>query len=374
MKQTLAIAAGVCAVASAIASVAYVTLGQPDWAIAAWNLLLLPAAVYLGLRFGARLPLLAAGATAAGIGASLLWAYEFRDAGMEPWWLGLAAAWWIGIGLCMRYEWRWMAALTLALGVAAAVDFVVTLLGLPQPWLALGGLKLPLTTVWSIAIGIVIVREAIAGSPPLAIRAAAPSMAIVGGGVWIACGAGWLLTHGSQADFVNAEIVSLRGTQLTRLMAIGPLFWIVALFPLRPGDALGRAAWAVTVAGVVMVGVGALLETSLVDPDQNFRHPAVQGGWLLFISGLLPVMTLGLFGLAASGWSPTRMRSAYALAAILAPLPVVAFTIGDLAGSTVAWTAALAAFHAAPGFGWAVIGLVSATPALIGAPMAAPSG
>lgn len=372
MNQALAIAAGVCAVGSGVASLAYVVLGQPDWAIAAWNLMLLPATLYLGIRFGLRLPLLAAASTAAGLAASLMWAYEFREAGMEPWWIGLAAAWWIGIGICMLPEWRVTAVLTITLGVATAFDFVVTSQGLPQPWLAVAGLKLPLTTVWAFAIGIVILREAAVGSPQLSVRAVAPSLAIVGGVVWMACGVGWLLTHGTQADSVHEELFALRGTQFTRLMAIGPLFWLIALPP-RPNDAVGRAAWAVTLAGVVMVGAGALLETSLVNPDENFSHPAVQGGWLLFIGGLA-TMSGGLAGLAAASGSSATMRTAYVLAAVLAPLPIVAFVIGGLAATSAGWTIALAALHAAPGLGWIAIGLAGGARAPEGEPMPAPAG
>lgn len=159
MARASAVVAGLFALASGIAYLAYwPILRQPDWAITAWNLLIIPTTLYLGVRLRRRGPILAAISAGAGIAASLLWATGYRDPGLEPWWIGLAAAWWLGIGRLLLAEHRATGILTLALGVATAVDFVVTLLDFELPLLALGGLKLPLSTLWSLWIGVVLVR------------------------------------------------------------------------------------------------------------------------------------------------------------------------------------------------------------------------
>ncbi len=375
MAQALAIVAGACAVASGILSLVYAFAGQAGWAITTWNVLIVPPALYLGVRLARRMPILAAAATAAGVGASLLWAFGFTNSTTEPWWIGLASMWWLGIGLVMLPVWRRTAWLTLILGAAAAVDFVVTLLDLGLPLLALGGVKLPLTTAWSVVIGIVIVRDARARQEIPAI-AAASAMAVVGGVAWTISGAGWLATHGTQVDFVNAELLGLRGTEFTQLQAVAPILWTVALVVWRPvGEqpAWARAAWATTLLGVMMVGAGALLETSLVDPNLEFRHPAVQGGWLLYVFGLVPVMCAGLLGMAATSRATPPVRAAFAVAGVLAPMPVLAFALGALADQGVGWTLAFAFLHAAPGLGWIAIG--AAEPATtVEEPMEAPVG
>lgn len=360
MARALAIAAGVCAVASGLAYVAYPLLGSPDWAISGWNLLIVPTALYLGVRFASTAPILAAVSCAAGIAASLLWAPDYRQAAVEPWWIGLAAVWWLGLGVLLRPEHRITAWLTLVLGLASAVDFVVTLLGFGLPLLALGGLKLPLATVWSLWIGILLIRAP--GDPVegrASLTAAAAPMALAGGAVWAVCAVGWLLTHGIQADPNRAQLAGLRGTELTQIMAVAPIFWAVVLGATLPqvGRRLpARFGWAIALLGVVMVGAGALLETSVVDPSRDFLHPAVQGGWLLFLGGLFPAICLGLLGLAAGSEASRPLRSGFAVAGAFAPLTVLAFALGGLAASGAVWVTALAAMHAAPGIGWMVVG------------------
>lgn len=354
--------AGLCAVASGLAYLQYFVSGASgDWAITAWNLLIIPAALVLGLRLASRGSLIAAGATAAGIAGSVLWAFDFRTASVEPWWIALAAAWWLGLGWLLRKRHRATAWLTLALGIAATIDLVVTILDAPLPWLAVGGLKLPLTTVWSVWIGVLLIRQAAASSGSSTTPKAAGAMAVAGGAVWVFGGIGWLLTHGTQPDPSTAELFALRGTEFTQLLAVASLLWAVAALTGAVGPAIGRlhrAAAAVALLGTVMVGLGAILETSVVDPDRDFLHPAVQGGWLLFIGGLFPVMCVGLLGLAVAARQSLVLRTAYMLAGVLAPLPVLAFSLGSMAASATVWVAALAAFHAAPGLGWMAVGQV----------------
>ena len=161
MARVLGVLAGLCAIASGLAYLAYwPILDQPDWAITAWNLLIIPTALYLGIRLGPRGPVVAAISTAAGIAAALLWATSFRQAALEPWWIGLAAVWWIGIGWLLLPTHRATGILTVTLGVVAALDFFVTLWDIGLPLLAVAGLKLPLSTVWSFWIGVVLIGDA----------------------------------------------------------------------------------------------------------------------------------------------------------------------------------------------------------------------
>src|SRR5262245_22371570 len=262
MVRVWTILAGLLALASGLAYAAWPLLGQPDWAITAWNLCLIPVALYLGLLLTPRGPLLAAVSVGAGIGASLLWAVGFRHASAEPWWIGLAAVWWLSLGWLLLPVRRATGVFTILLGVATAVDFVVTALGLGQPWLVLGGLKLPLSTVWSVWIGVLLIRSATRGGTGeparlLSIEASSP-LSIVGGTIWIIGGAGWLLTHGISVNFSTATVLGLRGTEFTQLLAVAALLWTVALAARHPVDAttLGRVGWWLAIAGTAMVSTG----------------------------------------------------------------------------------------------------------------------
>jgi hypothetical protein len=149
--------AGVLAIASGLAYVAYPFTN--DMAITAWNLLIIPAAVWLGIRTAARGPLLAVASSAAGVTAALLWALVYHEPPLEAWWIGLAAAWWLGLGWLLRADRKPLAAFTLLLGVAAAVDVVLTVLNVPAPTYALGGFKIPFTIVWTFWVGWALVRD-----------------------------------------------------------------------------------------------------------------------------------------------------------------------------------------------------------------------
>ncbi|MGQ0607812.1 MAG: hypothetical protein ACT4OQ_05030 [Chloroflexota bacterium] len=59
---------------------------------------------------------------------------------------------------------------------------------------------------------------------------------------------------------------------------------------------------------------------------------------------------------AASRW-PAALRAAHAAAGVFAPLPVLAFLIGDVAIAGPPFVAVVAALHAAPGLGWISIGI-----------------
>ena len=181
--------------------------------------------------------------------------------------------------------------------------------------------------------------------------------AIAGGIVWAVGAAGWLLSHGSQPNVNTAAILGLTGTQFTQLLILATLLWVVALAGSVPGRRAARAAWVVGLAGVVMIGVGALFETTLVDPVANFTHPIVQSGWLLFIGGLFPVLFAGMLSLAAASRAGGAERWACTAIGASAPLPVVAFFIGEIAHEGAGGVAITALLHAAPGLAFVVFGL-----------------
>jgi hypothetical protein len=152
--------AGAFAIASGCAYVAYLLpIGGRDWAITAWNLLIIPTALYLGGRAASGGPLVSAVSMAAGVAASLLWAFAYDSPALEPWWIGLAAAWWLGVGWLLRRERRAFGRFTWLLSLAATIDFVLTALNAPMPIYALGGFKIPLTIVWTFWIGLTLVRD-----------------------------------------------------------------------------------------------------------------------------------------------------------------------------------------------------------------------
>jgi hypothetical protein len=133
-----------------------------DLAITAWNLLIIPTFVWLGLRTAGSGRALALASSMAGIAASLLWAFVYHEPALEAWWIGLAAGSWLGFGWLLRRGRPWLAGFTILLGIAAAVDFVLTVLNAPFPLYALGGFKLPLTMVWTFWIGWTFVRHPLA--------------------------------------------------------------------------------------------------------------------------------------------------------------------------------------------------------------------
>jgi len=182
--------------------------------------------------------------------------------------------------------------------------------------------------------------------------------AIAGGVIWVAGAVGWLMTHGTQANWNTAAILGLTGTQFTQLLVAATALWAIALAVDVPRRRAARAAWLVSLVGIGMVGAGALFETSIVDPVAEFTHPIVQTGWLLFIGGLFPVLFAGMVALAAASTASRVDRSATLAIGLAAPLPVVAFFVGGLNASGAAAVAALALMHAAPGIAWIALGLV----------------
>jgi hypothetical protein len=162
------VVAGSLAIASGVAYLAYLLpFDERDGAITAWNLLIIPAAMYLGGALALRRPIAAAASTAAGVTASLLWAFAYRSPALESWWIGLAAAWWLGTGWLLLREHRALGRFTLLLGVAAIIDLLVTVLNAPMPLYVFGAFKLPLTTAWTFWVGLTLVREPRRGAQPV---------------------------------------------------------------------------------------------------------------------------------------------------------------------------------------------------------------
>jgi hypothetical protein len=159
LRSAFGLLAGGFALASGLAYLAY-PLGFGDVSITAWNLLIIPTALYLGASVASRRPIVSVVSTSAGVTASLLWAFFYRLPAVEAWWIGLAAAWWLGIGWLLERERRALGRFTVILGVAAVVDFVVTAFNAPMPIYALGAFKIPLTMVWSFSVGLSLMRDA----------------------------------------------------------------------------------------------------------------------------------------------------------------------------------------------------------------------
>lgn len=156
--------AGAFALGSGVAYLAYLLpISARDGAISAWNLLIIPTSVYLGVVLAPRGPVVAAASTAAAVVASLLWAFDYKSPTLEPVWIGLAAFWWFAIGWLLRRENPRLGWFTLILSAATAIDFVLTALNAPFPIYALGGFKIPLTIVWTFWVGVALVRGRLLG-------------------------------------------------------------------------------------------------------------------------------------------------------------------------------------------------------------------
>ena len=156
--------AGAFALGSGLAYVAYLLpISAGDRAITAWNLLIIPTAIYLGVVLAPRGPVVAAASTAAGVVASLLWAFDYKSPTLEPVWIGLAAIWWLAIGWLLRRENPRLGWFTLILSAATAIDFVLTALNAPFPIYALGGFKIPLTIIWTFWVGVALLRRRLFG-------------------------------------------------------------------------------------------------------------------------------------------------------------------------------------------------------------------
>jgi hypothetical protein len=161
---------GLAAIGSAMSAVAWVAgLGPtgefPDRWISIWNLLLLPAAGWIGLRLFRRSdlgwrPTVAGLAAVSGLASGLLWATSWQRSDLEPTWIALSAVWWIGTGsLLTGGAGRVLGTFTLVLGIVAGLDAIGTIAGAEGPFLLLTGAKLPLSWLWALIVGAVLVAD-----------------------------------------------------------------------------------------------------------------------------------------------------------------------------------------------------------------------
>jgi hypothetical protein len=161
-------AAGAAALAAALAMVGEAVLEARGSDLhvplgTAFNLLLIPAALWLGMTLWSRGQITALVGSLAGLGSLLLWAgaFTFGWFQLEVLWIALSAAWWLALAQLMRRRERRLAILTAVTGLAAALDATVTGIesARQMPFLLfvlLGGWKLPLQLIWSAALGVLL--------------------------------------------------------------------------------------------------------------------------------------------------------------------------------------------------------------------------
>jgi hypothetical protein len=158
--------AGLAGLASAAASVAYIATGMSsvgsaadlDRWIVAWNLLLVPVALWLGVVLSGRGDpaawILAGIGATVGVLSCVLWATSYERPTLEPVWIGLSAAWWGIVGwLLVRHGLHRLGAFTVVVAAFAALDAIMTAIGVSGPAYALAGPKLPVAWVWTLVVG-----------------------------------------------------------------------------------------------------------------------------------------------------------------------------------------------------------------------------
>jgi hypothetical protein len=132
----------------------------------AFNLLLIPVALWLGVTLWPRGRITALVGSLAGLGSLLLWAgaFTFGWFQLEVLWIALSAAWWLALAQLMRQRERRLAILTAVTGLAAVLDATVTGIESVRPipfllFVLLGGWKLPLQLIWSAVLGLLLLAR-----------------------------------------------------------------------------------------------------------------------------------------------------------------------------------------------------------------------
>ena len=174
------VVAGIAAIASGAVQVGAFFLGglglTEEQGVLLWNLLLIPAALVLGVSLVRRAPVAATIATITGVASCSLWAAAAASGGsstsIPEWsWIGLSAVWWLALGVALWPSHRALGAFTFIVGIAALGDVAVTFpenLGVTVPWEVygtVGGAKLPLAMLWAFVIGTAMVIGAVGRLP-----------------------------------------------------------------------------------------------------------------------------------------------------------------------------------------------------------------
>ena len=178
--RVVTIMAGAAAIGSGVVQVGAFFLGglglTEEQGVLLWNLLLIPAALVLGISLFRRAPVAATIATVSGVVSCSLWAAAAASGGsstaIPEWsWIGLSAVWWLALGIALWPGHRRLGGFTFVVGLAALGDVAVTFpgsVGVDVPaevFGTVGGFKLPLALVWAFVIGAAMVAGAVGRLP-----------------------------------------------------------------------------------------------------------------------------------------------------------------------------------------------------------------
>ncbi len=178
--RAVTVIAGVAAIASGAVQVGAFFLDglglTEEQSVLLWNVLLIPAALVLGVSLFRRAPVAATVAMVSGVTSLGLWAAAAASGGsstaIPEWsWIGLSAVWWLALGLALWPGHRALAVFTFVVGVAALGDVAVTfpettgVVVPPEVYGTVGGAKLPLALLWSFVIGVAMAVGAVGTLP-----------------------------------------------------------------------------------------------------------------------------------------------------------------------------------------------------------------
>ncbi len=188
--------------------------------------------------------------------------------------------------------------------------------------------------------------------------------AVLGGVLWIVFFTGHTFTHGSTQSPRDATILGFESLDFNRLLAVPPLLFIWGLVGAHAtraslGRRIGRVGFVTAVVGLVMLALGIILETWIIDPSEDFYNPLVQGGWILYIFGLFPVLPAGmvLFGIGSSGIDQ-RLRMLAIIIGLLAPLQLLEGFLSSASTGSLMWDLVYATLRGLVGIGWILLGYV----------------
>ncbi len=185
---------------------------------------------------------------------------------------------------------------------------------------------------------------------------------ILGGVLWIVFMTGHTFTHGSTQSPRDASILGLESLDFNRLLAIPPLLLIGGLVGARAtrprtGRRRGQAGFVIALLGLIMIALGVILETWIIDPDKDFQNPLVLGGWILFLFGLFPVLPIGmiLFGIRSRDME-SRFRMLAIGIGLLAPLQWLETFLSSVSTGSLTWDLIYSVLRGVLGLGWILLG------------------